>query len=87
MTLYMAGHVPSLGEMFFCLQRYNCLLNDFLSGCMPSMIMKFCQSRISDDTLRSANFLTELIYCRDNVTNGLLSRDEIDDIICDICIS
>jgi hypothetical protein len=74
-------------NVLFCLQCYNCLLNDFLSGCMPSMVMKFCQSRISDDTLRSANFLIELIYYWDNVTNGLLPWDEIGDIIRDICIS
>jgi hypothetical protein len=58
-------------NVLFYLQRYNCLLNEFLSGCMPSMIMKFCQSRISDDTLRSANFFTAGIMLRMNSCIGM----------------
>ena len=70
-----------------CLQRFSCTVNDFLSNDINRIFMEHHYASVTDDVRRAAGFLTELVYDRDYYRKrpGILSRDEINNIIDFIC--
>jgi len=68
----------------YCAERFNCSVNDLIYGRLPIIIY------FNDETtLDRVAFLRELIMIRDSslTLSGLLSSDELNDIIYHVCMS
>ena len=79
-----------LGQnLLYCCNHYNCTSTDISSGLGDSIANHFFWNVTDTFDFRSAEFVRELILVRDGLLNinGILSRDEIQDIIDDICLA
>jgi len=73
----------------FCMQRYNCNVENVCSGLTNDVIKSFVITSTDSHHVAVANLLLYIIMIRDNflMFPGWLTRDYINDIIFSICVS
>jgi len=76
-------------NVVFCAQRFNCSINDLILGRLPIIINSYVRNSVDETTLDRVAFLKELIMIRDSslTLSGLLSSDELNDVILHVCMS
>jgi len=75
----------------FCAERFNCSINDLICGRLPIIINSDVRNSVDETTLDRVAFLRELIMIRASslrpTLSGLLSSDELNDVISHVCTS
>jgi len=76
-------------NVVFCAQRFNCSNNNLIYGRSPIIINSYLCNSVDETTLERVAFLRELIMIRDSslTLSGLLSSDELNDVISHVCTS
>jgi hypothetical protein len=76
-------------SLVFCAKRFNWSINDLIYGRLPIIINSYVRNSVDETTVDRAAFLRELIMIRDSslTISGLLSSDELNDIISHVCTS
>jgi len=71
----------------FCAKRFNCSINDLIYGRLPIIINSYVSKSVDETILDRVAFLRELIMIRDSslTSSGLLSSDELNDVISQFC--
>jgi len=74
-------------NVIYCAERFNCSINDLIYGRLPIIISSYVRNSADETTLDHVAFLGELIMIRDcSLTlSGLLSSDELNDVISHVC--
>jgi len=72
-----------------CAERFNYSINDLIHGRLPIIINSHVRNSVDETTLDRVAFLRELIMIRDSslTLSGLLSSDELNDVISHVCTS
>jgi len=70
-------------------ERFNCSVNDLIYGRLPIIIYLYARNSVEKTTLDRLAFLRELIMITDGSLTllGLLSSDELNDVISYVCTS
>jgi len=68
----------------YCAERFNCSVND---GRLTIIINSYVRNSVDETTLNHVAFLRELIMIRNSslTLSGLLSIEELNDIISHVC--
>jgi len=76
-------------NVVFWAQRLNCSTDDLIYGRLPIIINSYVRNSIDETTLDRLAFLRELIMIRDSslTLSGLLSSDELNNVISHVCTS
>jgi len=76
-------------NMIYCAEQLNCFVNDLMYGHLPIVINSQVRNSVDETTLNHMAFLRELIMIRDSslTLSGLLSSDELNDVISHVCTS
>ena len=73
----------------YCVQRYNCLVQDILYGSVNNIVHKHSSNLVDVSQLNAANFLYELIMIRDSkvrLSNNVdFSKEELEVFINYLC--
>jgi len=72
----------------YCAERFNCSINDLIYVRLPIIINSYVLCNLVDKTtLDRVAFLRKLIMLRDSslTVSGLLSSDELNDVIWHVC--
>jgi len=69
-------------NVVLCAERFNCSINDLIYGRLPNIIISYVRNSVD-----RVAFLRELIMIRDSslTLSGLLSSDELNDVISHVC--
>jgi len=72
----------------WCAERFNCSINDLIYSRLPIIINSYVRNSVDETTLDCVGFLRELIMIRDNslTLSGLLSSDELTDVMSHVCL-
>jgi len=73
----------------YCAEPLNCSINDLIYGRLRIIINSYLRYSVDETTLDRVAFLSELIMIRDSslTLSGLLSSDELNDVISHVCTS
>ena len=75
----------------FCAERYSCDVADIVAGKANNVIHNYICNLSDDSQMRTACFVRELVYVRDNIlilsNQSVFVRDDLDDIIYYVCTS
>jgi len=73
----------------YCAERFDCSVNNLIYGRLPIIINSYVRNSVDETALDRAAFLRELIMIRDSspTLSGLLSSDELNDVISHVCTS
>jgi len=73
----------------YCGERFNCSINYLIYGRLPIIINSYIRNLVDKTTLDRVAFLRELIMIHDSslTLTGLLSSDELNDVISHVCTS
>jgi len=77
-------------NVVYCAERFNCSINDSICGRLPIIINSYIRNSVDETTLDCVTFPRELIMIRDSsltLSDVLLSRDDLNDVISHVCTS
>jgi len=76
-------------NVVYCAERFNCSVNDLIYGRLPIIINSYVCNSVDETTLDHVAFLRLLIMIWDSslTLSGMLSSDELNDIISHVCTS
>jgi len=76
-------------NVIFCAQRFNCSINDLIYGRLPIIINSYVRNSVDETTLDG--FPEGAYYDSGQLSSltlsGLLSSDELNDVISHVCTS
>jgi len=81
---------PLFGRnVVYCAERFNCSIIDLIYGRLPIIINSYVRNSVDETTLDRVAFWRELIMIQDSslTLSGLLSSDELNDVISHVCMS
>jgi len=76
-------------NMVYCAEWFNCSVNDLIYGRLPIIINSYVRNSVDETRHNRMAFMRELNVIRDSslTLSGLLSGDELNDVISHICKS
>jgi len=76
-------------NVVYCAEQFNCSINDLIYGRLPMIINSYVRNSVDETTLDRLAFLRELIMIRDSslTLSGLLTSDELNNVILHVCTS
>ena len=88
--IYYGRYNSLLGHnLLFCAQKYNCSVQDIISGSVNSIVNNFVFDLVEDYQLNTAFFVGELVSLREStlkLSNDVhFCREELDQLVEDVC--